>query len=124
MWISSASERKWATSSDVKVTFAAPKLSSWYHIEESDDISSFGSPQPYLQFLRSGNDEDIATLREQPCKHDLAGRGLVLSTDGSKLVRELDDLGEVVCIETRNVLGIVAFRDRLGSALYEQMVDE
>ena len=48
----------------------------------------------------------------------------MLNTDGSKLVRELDDLGEVVCIETRNVLGVVAFRDRLGSALYEQIVNK
>lgn len=48
----------------------------------------------------------------------------MLNTDGSKLVRELDDLGEVVCIETRNVLGVVAFRDRLSSALYEQIVNK
>lgn len=43
----------------------------------------------------------------------------MLGTDGGEFVRKLDDLGEVVRVETGDVLGVVAVRNRLCCALYK-----
>ena len=43
----------------------------------------------------------------------------MLGTDGGEFVRKLDDLGEVVRVETGDVLGVVAVGNRLCCALYK-----
>ena len=73
----------------------------------------------YLDLLGTGDDEDLRALSKQPRKHNLAGGGTVLGTDGGEFVRKLDDLGEVVRVETGDVLGVVAVGNRLRCALYK-----